>query len=470
MLASLVLVHGPTDLPSEISVAAASVTVGRSAKDSDITVESKQTPRILSRRHATISRIETDLGLEWKIKDEGSMNGTFVNGFRVLTEKIKDGDIITFGGGSNVQIGECYQENHSGFQYQFKDLSGKPEKLSNTTPRQSNAEILSFSLDQSYPPPSEKSKNSGTFSHPCALSKNDNEQEKVSLQSRSSITRDVQTETEDVVHPEPDSNRASHEQQRMLCEDLFVWMESNRDLRAQLKIVQDNMSKSIGDSERIYQRKEALEASMKGILEGLSCAICSDVMFQSIMLECSHYFCSECYSKWSASKKECPICRLHISKEPIRSLLIDQTIQLAVENVETLEATMYKDRVKKRMQFLRKEESDIARLESALKRAKKTGHQFLRIAEQWREDEKQTFSMGVMDLQGRARLLYCECVGLTNDFIQAANITQLRICVQNLCLQVYSWNNPHALKKALQDFIRDLPGRICPVYRPPDPS
>jgi pSer/pThr/pTyr-binding forkhead associated (FHA) protein len=68
---------------------AAGVTIGRD-ESCDIAFPEDATA---SRRHA---RIASEDG-QWMIRDEGSSNGTFVNGVKVTEQVLKSGDEITVG-------------------------------------------------------------------------------------------------------------------------------------------------------------------------------------------------------------------------------------------------------------------------------------------------------------------------------------------------------------------------------------
>ena len=77
---------------------AAKITMGREA-DNDIVIDSK----LASRHHCMIQKIENS----YYLKDEGSTNGTFLNGRRIPPDKyvkLNLGDKLTIGS-SNLIIG-----------------------------------------------------------------------------------------------------------------------------------------------------------------------------------------------------------------------------------------------------------------------------------------------------------------------------------------------------------------------------
>lgn len=82
---AVIVPQDPDALPQEIPKG--SVTLGRSLSLANITVES----RAVSGIHARIERTTDQL----VIQDLGSSNGTFVNGNRVMTAVLRDGDVIS---------------------------------------------------------------------------------------------------------------------------------------------------------------------------------------------------------------------------------------------------------------------------------------------------------------------------------------------------------------------------------------
>lgn len=71
-----------------VPVPSADLTIGRSGADLDVD------DRGASRRHARISRSASG---RWTVTDLGSTNGTFVNGVRVRSAELRDGDEIRLG-------------------------------------------------------------------------------------------------------------------------------------------------------------------------------------------------------------------------------------------------------------------------------------------------------------------------------------------------------------------------------------
>ncbi|XP_063543585.1 glutamic acid-rich protein-like [Cydia strobilella] len=65
----------------------------------------------------------------------------------------------------------------------------------------------------------------------------------------------------------------------------------------------------------------------------LQCSICSELFVRATTLGCSHSFCRYCIRKWTANKKECPICRAAITSE-CRSIVLDSLVDKMAESAD----------------------------------------------------------------------------------------------------------------------------------------
>ena len=86
------------------------ITIERSKEKGQIAVLSKKSPKLLSRKHCfikkeTITNTADQEEEVYKIIDNNSMNGTFVNYIRVTEKVLKDGDTVILGGGGDIDYG-----------------------------------------------------------------------------------------------------------------------------------------------------------------------------------------------------------------------------------------------------------------------------------------------------------------------------------------------------------------------------
>jgi pSer/pThr/pTyr-binding forkhead associated (FHA) protein len=72
---------------------------------------------MISRIHAHVMHLVDE---SWKIRDNHSVNGLFVNSIKVHEAALKDGDLLAFGGGGNMAFGQRKdQQETSEFIYRF---------------------------------------------------------------------------------------------------------------------------------------------------------------------------------------------------------------------------------------------------------------------------------------------------------------------------------------------------------------
>lgn len=64
----------------------------------------------------------------------------------------------------------------------------------------------------------------------------------------------------------------------------------------------------------------------------LQCSICMDLIISCKTAVCGHSFCEECLSESLLRRRECPICRKDIRRQPIHSsLIVDQAVKLLIK-------------------------------------------------------------------------------------------------------------------------------------------
>lgn len=93
------------------------------------------------------------------------------------------------------------------------------------------------------------------------------------------------------------------------------------------------------------------------------------------------------------------------------------------------------------------------RLREAIERAKKKGTKFLDITEPWEEDDKQTFLKGLSNYSSPLlRTIYCEMIGLTQEWVETTGVKDMLTAVNNLSLSCDA-SNIQELRKVLNDYI-----------------
>jgi hypothetical protein len=69
----------------------------------------------ISKVHTIFSRVSYLQGDIWSLKDNGSMNGTFVNSQKTQRRRLSEGDEIVFGGGPNFRNGDSLESTEQAY-------------------------------------------------------------------------------------------------------------------------------------------------------------------------------------------------------------------------------------------------------------------------------------------------------------------------------------------------------------------
>jgi len=106
------------DIPRKVTlVPGSSVMFGRDTSKVHVWLDSKKVPNMISRVHAFCEWIP-EKGV-WQIRDNCSVNGVFVNDVKIDQQQLKLHDVITFGGGAKLGVGQTLCQPQSEFTYQF---------------------------------------------------------------------------------------------------------------------------------------------------------------------------------------------------------------------------------------------------------------------------------------------------------------------------------------------------------------
>jgi len=139
---------GRPNLPLRLPLPASPnpLTIGRMRRLVDLWVDSPEQPKLVSRRHASLTYNKEDGS--WVLQDLNSLNGTFVNDIKVLRVVLRDGDVVAFDvRGGLVPVGGKAKARRSVCRYRFRQTLG----VQNTELPSSN--VASNKKNKSAPPP-----------------------------------------------------------------------------------------------------------------------------------------------------------------------------------------------------------------------------------------------------------------------------------------------------------------------------
>jgi len=187
--------------------------------------------------------------------------------------------------------------------------------------------------------------------------------------------------------------------------------------------------------------------------EEFTCTICQELILSAATLECSHSFCQYCIGNWLERKKQCPVCREPIQKEPVRSRTVDNAIGKIVATLSPKEKQNWDERVQNHSKQAQEEATHL-KLKELIVTAKSRGLKFLSVFDNWTPEEKKIFQDGVGKYAGKSRTLYCESTGLTEEFVRNGNILHLRQAAANIGMKGSEiYENTQELRRRLFLFI-----------------
>jgi len=106
-----------------------------------------------------------------------------------------------------------------------------------------------------------------------------------------------------------------------------------------------------------------VDPALASLMEEYTCGICAEIIYQAVVLDCSHSYCRSCINEWFKKKKLCPVCRTKHKGAPTSVRLSDVTIAVLVQQNLSEEA--------KAERQARIERIDAAQREAELKKNEK---------------------------------------------------------------------------------------------------
>nr|CAG4718524.1 unnamed protein product [Naegleria fowleri] len=397
-----------TDIPKEFSLVDDVITIGR-LPDNNVRIFSKQQAKFVSRHHAKIYRNVSDVSFE--IEDLKSLNGTLVNGRKISRAFLKHGDLIIITGGTTattngfITLGDKSRHNFAteqewktvlvdqlkqAFIYRFEllDPMAIMKTLSSANLNNLNS-VENGSVDNA-------GVSSSSGSNTDQLKRN---LEAAQLDSVSSPAKRVK-----------DSQSSTSGSEATVLQTADITSSSVSEDKLKLKIIHDTCHTEF------------------------TCCICYNWFVEPTILQCGHNFCKKCLYDWLAKNQSCPLCRKKLSKGsyPNRQLesILNTTVKTMLSEEEQL---LREERIKSIKQ---KFDEDLAKLYGMIENAKAKKIKFLNIKDRWKLEEKRTFKNGAKQYFGKCREVFCELVGLTEDFVNKCNSEELIIACDNLEIPV----------------------------------
>lgn len=261
---------------------------------------------IISRRHASLTY--TSKGLIFK--DEGSTNGSFILKIDPATNTLSspkrlraretlilsDGDVIQIGGGSNGKLNECLR-------YEFMyDKEAGIKRQSSAIINSERASLRDLEVDVTSKKQKQESVDDSRNAN--AVNVGDN---KHSNQAVLDLNLQIESLQNKILHLESLIAEADKREARLRkdVEKGKVLEEEKSQHIEQLQLSLEKMSKNLHKktlenqnlAASIKQMKESAKhhADINELLDShLSCALCSQLLIDPVVLKCSHSFCVAC--------------------------------------------------------------------------------------------------------------------------------------------------------------------------------
>jgi len=413
----------------------------------DIAFDSPVTPHMVSRKHAIISceRRKDDSNMmeggdtaastvcvcSWRIINQKSLNGLFVNNIKRSNIELHDGDTIVFGHAHGMADGARRKVVECDLEFKFELVTSEEEE--EESEKKSDIDAAAVEEKSTLSHVGEKRKLSAVVS-PAAL-----EDEAKSLHERRQVERREEKE---------------HQIERKMEDDAQVQEEKRQSAAgamssAQAAAASSAVSVSAGSPAAAASRPSGsppAETTIDALLMEHECPMCLSLLLNYLELPCGHRFCQPCVvNDWfGRGEMTCPFCSVEIDFEYRYKPPEPGTFRASGSTVEMLAANLpdkeREERKKKQEALDAAYAKDIKREENLrmhLQRAKAAGKTFLSIRNRWRDSERRTFSEGISPYTYRGRIDYCDFVGLTIPFLQQLNhLPTLFTVLANLSLDV----------------------------------
>ena len=318
---------------------------------------------VISRRHLRVQCVRAEGGgVGYRAEDLGALNGVFVNGFKIASCDLKDGDSVQIGGMNGLAVGAPLPDvSDMGIKYKFfcnpNSSSSSAASGSNSRKRSlmGNSDSMQHLKKQSSPPIS-----LSNGDHSSALQKqNALYQEQLIKQQLDIKTRDVENLKLQVVNLQ----RELHEGQDRLNGENAELIASLAKKDEAIKALKTQVDKTVAALNAAKQPPTAADGctiDVSSLRACVMCAICTQPLLDAAIMKCSHAFCRACLEEHLATRPLryfCPVCNdkppknfTTASPRPlvfVRSDNLDQLVWMLYEASSKKDKQQIKEREKK---------------------------------------------------------------------------------------------------------------------------
>ena len=266
------------DIPSSIELLKDKIVIGRGSplKPVDIVLSAKkESKEIISRQHAEIIRHPNG---EFEIRDLKALNGIFVNGVRVLSKVLRHLDVIQFGGLCDVPVGKTLETSDLCVKYKFMHN----HILSSSNKRRVDEEVNTS--------PSKSGRlDISVRSHSPLNGRMQSAYPKLQLNSKS-----------------PSGSSPERKVIKKSVDDLVVTKVS---VKNPINVQNVNPVVLKPTSKIVDVASSSSGVMVSALREALNCTLCSEILLDAVVLQCSHGYCRCCIERHvRLYKSTCPVC------------------------------------------------------------------------------------------------------------------------------------------------------------------
>ncbi len=278
-------------IPSIIDLGSSgSVVIGRSSRQSDVVLNLKSTPNTISRTHAEVRKS----GKQWAVTDLRSVNGVFVNGFKVASTHLRDKDVVQFGGAASVPFGTRFEGSHSNVCYIFREGNERGEERG------------------------------------------------IEIKKKRRLVHHPQHVGEKFLEDEF-MQKKKHE--ALAAQNNEISTKTQTELNGKLEVIADDKFAKL--KVKFRDQNVKLKEIKNSLFEKIRCGICKQPIALPAILPCSHAFCYGCWNQ--SGRRTCPFCkRMYTTKEDVtrRSENLEELIFHCVKRLgSTEESKEWADRL-----------------------------------------------------------------------------------------------------------------------------
>lgn len=271
-------VPAPNEAPAIAPINKVPFLLGRGgSSDLVLCLQNAQGKQVISRAHCEIRSAVSGVGVRHaicRVFDLKSLNGTFVNGVRVDTAILMEGDVLQLGGAANTPMGSALKiyKSDVNIRYRFTTINPLVDKVQATRGSPPVAPSSSLSEKRSKMQ-SKLLSEGGSFIAPL-------------LKSSSTLT--------------PARNRpTSSGSKRKLPQDDIEGIE--------MDTINNDCAKSI-PAIRAHSSANAV-LDIGTLRKSVTCLLCDKLFCDAVVARCSHAFCRACMEKHlRAAASSCPVC------------------------------------------------------------------------------------------------------------------------------------------------------------------